>query len=431
MGSAQKSLNQLTATHIVQGIGEGRFTAEAVTKDCLARISAREGSIGAWAYLDGEAALARARELDLGPSQGPLHGVPVGIKDVFDTHDMPTEMGSPIYAGHRPANDASVVALLRAAGAVIFGKTVTCEFAGMFPGKTTNPFDAARTPGGSSSGSAAAVADDMVPVALGTQTGGSVLRPASFCGLVGFKPSYGAISRIGLKFAAESLDTVGILARDIDDAALLFDVFTGAVPAQGAQPAAPPAIGLCRTFLWDTAEEETVAAVEGAAARLKSSGAHLSEVEMEPDFAGLVGARDIINAVERARGMAFEWNHHRDLISDKLGATIAEGFDTTYEAYVGAKKLGEGMRARLDKLFGSNDVLLAPCVSGVAPLGLDYTGDPALQGLWTILHVPTITLPWHRDSAGLPVGIQLVGRPRGDHGLLRAARWVMARMDGP
>ncbi len=427
MASLEEPLNRLSALEITQGIAQGRFTAEAVTKACLARIEAREATLGAWAHLDAEAALTRARALDLGPIRGPLHGVPVGIKDVFDTFDMPTEMGSPIYAGHRPASDASVVAVLRAAGAVILGKTVTAEFAGVFPGKTTNPFDAARTPGGSSSGSAAAVADAMVPVALGTQTGGSILRPASFCGIVGFKPSFGAISRVGLKIAAETLDTVGVLARGIDDAALLTDVFTGQALAVGGACVHAPAIGLCRTFLWDIVGPESVAAVEGAAARLKEAGAALAEVDMPEAFAALSGARDTINAYERARAMAFEWHHHRHDISDKLATIIEEGLATSFESYMGAITIAEGLRAGLDELFGANDVLLAPCVPGAAPEGLDSTGDPALQGLWTILHVPAITLPTHRTGGGLPVGIQLIGRPRDDQRLLSAARWVAAR----
>jgi len=427
MASLEEPLNQRSAADIVQGIAQGRFTAEAVTKACLARVDAREGTLGAWAHLDAEAALTRARELDLGPALGPLHGVPVGIKDVFDTFDMPTQMGSPIYAGHRPASDASVVAVLRAAGAVILGKTVTAEFAGVFPGKTTNPLDAARTPGGSSSGSAAAVADAMVPVALGTQTGGSILRPASFCGIVGFKPSFGTISRVGLKIAAETLDTVGVLARGIDDAALITDVLTGRRPATGAEPAHAPAIGLCRTFLWDNAGPDSVAAVEAAAARLKEAGAELAEVDMPEAFAALSGARDTINAYERARAMAFEWHHHRELISDALAMIIDQGFDLSFESYIAAITMAEGLRAGLDRLFGANDVLLAPCVPGAAPAGLESTGDPALQGLWTILHVPAITLPTHRTGGGLPVGIQLIARPRDDQRLLSVARWVAAR----
>jgi amidase len=267
----------------------------------------------------------------------------------------------------------------------------------------------------------------MVPVALGTQTGGSVLRPASFCGIVGFKPSFGAVSRVGLKIAAESLDTVGFLARTIDDAALVTDVLTGQALAAGGEIAQAPAIGLCRTVLWETAEEETVAAVEGAAERLSHAGATLTGVDMAQVFAGLAEARDTINAYQRAHAMAFEWHDHRSGISDNLAETLAQGFATPYDAFMGAIKFAESLRAGLDDLFGPNDALLAPCVPGVAPLGLESTGDPALQGLWTILHVPTITLPTYQTADGLPVGIQLVGRPRDDHRLLTVARWVAAR----
>ncbi|MDX1484843.1 MAG: amidase [Alphaproteobacteria bacterium] len=431
MAARDKPLKQLSAWDIVDGIGAGRFTALEVTEACLAQIGAREETVRAWAYLDAEGALARARELDGGPTAGPLHGVPVGIKDVFDTFDMPTEMGSPIYRGYRPVADASVVATLRAAGAVILGKTVTCEFAGMHPGVTANPHDPTRTPGGSSSGSAAAVADHMVPLALGTQTGGSVLRPASFCGVVGFKPSYGAISRVGLKLAAESLDTVGLLARSVDDAALGYDVLAGRRPQRRVETPEAPVIGLCRTFLWETAEADSREAIADAGARLAEAGAAVEEVTMADDFARLAEARDIVNAVERARAMAFEWQHHRAEISEDLSATLAEGLATAPEAYAEALAVAEGLRGRLDELFGPCDGLLAPCVPGVAPVGFERTGDPALQGLWTILHVPTITLPTHRGAEGLPLGIQLVGRPHGDEALLGLARWAMAHLSAP
>src|SRR5947207_549926 len=257
-------LNELSITEIARGIAAGRFTAEAVVRDCLARIEAREPIVQAWATVDPEHALGQARELDRGPSRGALHGVPIGVKDVIDTADLPTEMGSPIYKGHRPACDAACVALVRAAGAVILGKTVTAEFAGMSPGPTTNPHNPAHTPGGSSSGSAAAVADHMVPVAFGTQTGGSILRPASYCGVVGYKPTFNLINRSGIKFAAESLDTIGLLARTIDDVELLTAVLVGKQPAQRTIES-PPRLGLCRTPLWHTAQPETMQAIEDSA----------------------------------------------------------------------------------------------------------------------------------------------------------------------
>src|SRR5499425_2809477 len=247
------SLNELSCADIVQGIAAGKFTAEAVTRDCLERTKAREDTVKAWATIDPEHALAQARALDRGPRRGPLHGVPIGVKDVIDTVDLPTEMGSPIYKGYHAACDAACVAVARAGGAVILGKTVTAEFAGMYPGPTTNPHNPAHTPGGSSSGSAAAVADHMVPAAFGTQTGGSVLRPAAYCGVVGYKPTYNLMNRAGIKFAAESLDTIGLMARTIDDVELVTAVVVGKEPAPRTLSSAPR-LGLCRTPLWDTAQ---------------------------------------------------------------------------------------------------------------------------------------------------------------------------------
>ena len=250
------TLNQLSATEIAHGIAAGKFTAEAVVRDCLDRVAAREPVVHAWATIDPDHALKQARTLDRGPRKGALHGVPLGIKDVIDTVDLPTEMGSEIYKGNRAACDAACVAVARAAGAVILGKTVTAEFAGMFPGPTTNPHNPAHTPGGSSSGSAAAVADHMVPAAFGTQTGGSVLRPAAFCGVVGYKPTFNLINRSGIKFAAESLDTIGLIARTIDDVELVTAAVVGKEPARRTL-SSPPRLGLCRTPLWDTAQPET------------------------------------------------------------------------------------------------------------------------------------------------------------------------------
>jgi Asp-tRNA(Asn)/Glu-tRNA(Gln) amidotransferase A subunit family amidase len=315
---------------------------------------------------------------------------------------------------------------MRAAGAVILGKTVTAEFAGMTPGETRNPHDASRTPGGSSSGSAAAVADLMAPLAFGTQTGGSVLRPASFCGIVGFKPSFGRYNRAGLKMAAESLDTIGLLARTADDVELLDAVLAGTQPAR--EPARALRIGVCRTHLWSTALPETVTAVEDSAAKLAKAGARAREVELAEDFTGLTRARELINDYERARAMAHEWRAHRDLISERLARCIERGWAIPYADYVSAQELAAGCRARLRVAFDHIDVLLAPCVPGVAPPGLESTGDPELQELWTLLHVPAMTLPTHKGPNGLPVGIQLVAPMHGDARLLAAARWVLEKL---
>src|SRR5438874_2331085 len=332
-------LNELSAIEIAQGIAAGAFTAEAVVRDCLARVEAREPIVQAWATVDPEHALGQARELDRGPSRGALHGVPIGVKDVIDTADLPTEMGSPIYQGHRPACDAACVALVRRAGAVILGKTVTAEFAGMFPGPTTNPLNPAHTPGGSSSGSGAAVADFMVPAAFGTQTGGSVLRPAAYCGVVGYKPTFNLFNRAGIKFAAETLDTIGLLARTIDDVELLTAVLVGKQPAQRTIES-PPRLGLCRTPLWHTAQPETMQAIEDSASRLATVGASVCEIELPEEFSRLYyAARETINNYERSKSMAADWARHSDRISKVLGDRVRLGFDMRHEDYVAALRL--------------------------------------------------------------------------------------------
>jgi Asp-tRNA(Asn)/Glu-tRNA(Gln) amidotransferase A subunit family amidase len=424
-----RRLNELSATEVAARIAAGAITAEAVVGDCLARIAAREPVVHAFAHVNAELAQQAARALDRSPSRGALHGVPIGIKDVIDTADQPTQMGSPIYRGHRPACDAASVALLRAAGAVILGKTVTAEFAGMTAGPTVNPHNPTHTPGGSSSGSAAAVADFMLPAALGTQTGGSVLRPAAYCGVIGYKPTFGAFNRAGLKFAAESLDTIGLMARSIDDIALITSVLLGGRQDAPAVLGAAPKIGLCRTPLWDTAEPETKHAVEDAAARLEKAGAALREVVLPGDFAGLkTAARETINNYERSKSMAAEWVSHRDLISAKLKRCIELGMEMPYQDYLAAIRLGETCRARLADVLEGFDVLLAPCVQGEAPVGLASTGDPGFQAIWTILHVPTMSLPTHRGPHGLPVGIQLIARRHDDRRLFASARWVWERL---
>ncbi|HET7678559.1 MAG TPA: amidase [Xanthobacteraceae bacterium] len=426
-----QDLHKISASEIARRTAAGEITAEAVVNDCLERIESREATVHAWASLDPELTRRQARELDRGPRRGPLHGVPLGVKDVLDTADLPTEMGSPIYRGHRPASDAACVALVRAAGAIILGKTVTAEFAGMTPGPTANPHNPAHTPGGSSSGSGAAVADFMVPAAFGTQTGGSILRPASYCGVIGYKPSYGAFSRSGLKLAAESLDTIGLITRSIDDIELLTAVLLGKQPAAPRPLSSAPVIGLCRTPLWDTAQPETVEAIEDAARNLSSSGAKLREVVLPPAFAGLkAAAREAINNYERSKAMAFEWNNCRDLVSERLQRCIQQGLDMPHQNYLAAVRLGATCRAALNSLFDDVDVLLAPCVKGEAPVGLTHTGDPDFQAIWTLLHVPTMSLPTHRGPNGLPVGIQIVAPLYQDERLFVSARWIWQRL-GP
>ena len=420
-----KAPNEFTLTEAAKLVAAKRISSEELVRACLARIAEREDEVQAWAALDKVRALEQARACDGRPPAGPLHGVPVGIKDVIDTADFPTQMGSPIYAGHRTHADASCVAMLRAAGAVILGKTVTCEFAGVAPGRTHNPLDPERTPGGSSSGSAAAVADAMVPLALGTQTGGSVLRPASFCGIVGFKPTYGTINRMGLKFAAESLDTIGLMARSLDDIVLSLRVLTQRPIAAPSADVRAPRIGICRTYLWEKAQPETRAALAETAERAANAGARVQEFDLPAAFTDLTRTREILNNVERARALAWEWAHCRAQISPQMSRSIELGLATAGDEYHAALRFAEDRRREFDALLDAFDVLLTPCVNGEAPVGLDYAGDPSFQSLWTILHVPTLTIPAGRGPNGMPVGIQLIARRYSDIELLNCASWLV------
>jgi Asp-tRNA(Asn)/Glu-tRNA(Gln) amidotransferase A subunit family amidase len=428
----KRPLNELDATAIVQKIAAGEATCEAVVRDCVARIAARDGVVKAWVNFEPELAFAQARALDRGPARGPLHGVPIGVKDIIDTADMPTEMGSPIYRGHRPPADAACVALLRRAGAVILGKTVTCEFAGMAPGQTTNPHDPAHTPGGSSSGSAAAVADHMTPAALGTQTGGSVLRPSSFCGVFGYKPTYNAFNKAGVWPAAESIDTIGWLARSIDDIELMSAVLCLQTPQPPRQLERPPRVGLCRTDMWDSAQPESKAAVENAAQQLAKAGAAVRDIALPEPFIDLhVITRGTINNYERAACMAFHWDHHLDALSPQMRRYVETGQKTSRQEYLAAWRRIDACRSLLPSVFEGLDVLLVPCVLGEAPKGLASTGDPRMQAVWTALHTPTMTLPTHRGPNNLPVGIQLVAQRHDDERLFASARWIWNKIGAP
>ena len=415
----------LSAAEAARAIAAGKLTSQRLVQACLDRVAARDDVVRAWSALDADGALAQARACDRGPARGPLHGVPFGVKDVLATADLPTAMGSPIYAGYRTRGDAACVGLLRAAGAIVLGKTVTCEFAGVAPGATTNPLDPARTPGGSSSGSAAAVADGMVPVAFGTQTGGSILRPASFCGLVGYKPTYGTINREGLKFAAESLDTIGTISRTVEDAALVGDVLVGRVPRAPLALARPPRLGLCRTYLWEArASAETRACLEAGVERARRAGASVVDIDLPPGFERLTPTREIVNDVERARSLAWEWAHARDQLSTRLRGTIERGLAVDDDVYRDALGYAEQARRDIAAPFASVDALLAPCVNGEAPRGLGDAGDPAFQGLWTLLQLPTLTIPAHRGPNGMPVGIQIIAPHGADKTLFAVALWL-------
>src|SRR5216684_5617349 len=413
-----------SARDAAREIADGRLRAVALVTACLDRIAARESVVGAWHHLDRDAALAAARRCDASAPSGPLHGIPIAVKDLIDTVDMPTGYGSAIYEGHRPAADAACVALARAAGAIVLGKTVTTEFACFTAGKTANPRNPAHTPGGSSSGSAAAVADGMVPLAFGTQTAGSVIRPASFCGVVGFKPSFGVIPRAGVKPLADSLDTVGIMARDVADAAFFAAVLSDRPGLQLGEAMAAPRIAFYRTPEWREAGPDTIAALEHATARLAGAGARTVEVTGPPEHETLVEAQKIVMDYESARALSFERITRPQDLSASLRERIAIGLGHSAKTYDAARRTVTLARAALPSLFGDFDALLVPAAPGEAPKGLDRTGDPIFNRPWTILHLPCVTVPAWRGVGGLPVGVQLVGRLGDDARTLRVAAFL-------
>ena len=415
--------NTLTLEEMAFRIRSGELTSEAVVGACLERIQARESEVGAWTYLDADAAMAAARAADRAAAQGALRGVPIGVKDIIDTHDMPTGLGFAPYAGRRPSWDAACVALCRRAGAIMLGKTVTTEFAYFSPGKTRNPHDLMHTPGGSSSGSAAAVADNMVPAAFGTQTAGSVTRPAAFCGIVGYKASHGEFSLSGLRPFAESFDSLGVLVRSVGDAALMRDVLLQRAPGAIKPLARPPRLGFCRTFDWNAMEAGAQGATHAALAVLAAAGAQIEAIELPTDFEPLTALHRTIMAHEAARNYAFEQTSYRDQVSPPLLALCETGQGVSREAYFAAQDRLARCRADFAHLFAGYDAWLAPAALGEAPLASSGTGDPLMSRIWTALHVPSLCLPVGLGPR-LPVAVQLVAPPRGDDRLLSVALWA-------
>ncbi len=423
------SLNQLSCTEIQQGIAAGKFTAEAVTRDCLERIAAREPALQAWAAIDRDRALAQARTLDRGPHRGALHGVPIGVKDVIETFDFPTQMGSAIYKGYRTFGDAACVAVVRAAGAVILGKTVTAEFAGMSPGPTTNPHNPAHTPGGSSSGSAAAVADHMVPIAFGTQTGGSIIRPASYCGVIGYKPSFNTINPTGVKPLAGSFDTIGLFARSVDDCAMVVGVIAGDEASAALLESVRPArVGIWRTPAWRHAEAATVRAVETAGEQLARNGVVVNEIELAAEFELFLDAQSDVLRFEAARVFAFERTRHADLLSPSSREELMAGAAIPRQRYREAQAVLARCRALFAAAIAPFDLLLSASAHGEAPAGLENTGEATFNRWGSGLLVPCVNLPAFTGSSGLPVGIQLIGAIDEDLRLLRAAKWIAAHV---
>jgi Asp-tRNA(Asn)/Glu-tRNA(Gln) amidotransferase A subunit family amidase len=422
--------HRLPATSLIRLIERGELTAEAVVESCLARIAEREPVVRAWSHLAADAAVATARELDKSGTKTLLHGVPFGLKDIFDTADMPTTYGSPIYVGCRPAADASAGALPRAAGGILLGKTVTTEFANRHPGPTTNPHDPSFSPGGSSSGSAAAVADFMVPLAIGTQTGGSVIRPAAYCGVVGFKPSFGLFPPAGMRINTETLDTVGIMSRSVGDIALFRAAMTAIPYEPPAMPETAPRLGLCRGPHWDDAQPEGRAVLEAAADRLAAAGAGIRETKLPPECAEADEVQRTLGSFEGLRNHMPELYRHEALLSLELcEEKIARGRELTVEEFRNACRGAERARAAAPEWAGGFDAILTLPAPGQAPRGLASTGSAVFNAVWTQLWMPCLTLPAGKGPDGLPVGIQLVGRRHGDARLLEVGLWVENRLD--
>jgi Asp-tRNA(Asn)/Glu-tRNA(Gln) amidotransferase A subunit family amidase len=440
-------LSWLSATDAARAVRDGAVSSEQLVEACLARIREAEPQVQAWHFLDPEHALAQARALDeqrrAGGPVGPLHGVPVGIKDIIDTTDMPTEDGTPLHAGRRPDDDATVVALLRQAGAVIMGKTVTTECAYFHPGKTRNPHNPAHTPGGSSSGSAAAVAAGMVPLALGSQTNGSTIRPASFCGVYGFKPTHGLVPRGGMMRLSRALDHVGLFARSLEDIALLAeqvaayderDPDTRArarppfVATAAQEPPLPPHLAFVKGPAWERADEATR---EAFAELAEALGERITEVELPAAAAEAADWHRTIMEAEMAANLDLEWQRGRERLSQPLRSLIERGQAIPALEYQRSLARIPLLNAALADLFERYDAFVTPAAPGAAPKGLDSTGDPAFCSLWTLCGTPAVSLPLMRGEDGLPLGVQLVGARGDDARLLRTARWLAAQVSNP
>jgi Asp-tRNA(Asn)/Glu-tRNA(Gln) amidotransferase A subunit family amidase len=436
------NLHALSGVEAAELIRGGVVSAVQYVEACLGRVRDVDGQVEAWTFLDPEHAMEQARAADQwrlqGRPLGPLHGVPVGLKDIIDTADMPTENGSPLHRGRTPSRDAAVAAELRGAGAVIMGKTVTTEFAVRRPGKTRNPHNPDHTPGGSSSGSAAAVAAGMVPLALGSQTGGSTIRPAAYCGVYGLKPTYGLIPRTGMFQLSQTLDHVGLFARTLEDIALLLEVLAGHDEGDRAtaprarvayrevlaeEPPLPPMLGFVKTSRWPAVDEDARAAFGELAEVL---GDRLEEVELATPAEETAQWHRHVMESEMTLNLAREWTHGRDGLSAALRERLESGHQVRACDYLAALARVPQLVASFTELFEQRyDAILTPAAFGTAPRGLDSTGDPAFCSLWTLCGMPALSVPLMRGANGLPLGVQLVGPRHGDGRLLRTARWLV------
>jgi len=414
----------LSALDLARRIDAGALTPAAVIDLCAEAIAAREAEIGAFTALDIDAARRRAVKTTDALKATPLRGLPVGFKDLFDTVDFPTEYGTAIHAGHRPRADASLVVMTRRAGGILLGKTVTTELAHMQPARTRNPRNPAHTPGGSSSGSAAAIAAGMLPIAFGTQTGGSVIRPAAFCGVAAIKPSYKLLPTVGVKCFSWHLDTAGVFGTTVADVAFV----TGAVTARdlridGATLEAPR-IALVRTHAWPEATDAMKGAVETAAKWAERAGARVTDLTLPPIFEEAWRAQSIVQDYEAYRALAFEHERHRDRLSAGLLALLDNAAAISADTYDAARRTSRRARRMLADLMADADVLLTASAPGAAPAGFATTGSPAFNKLWTLMGAPCVNVPGLADPGGLPLGVQIVGRFGRDRDALAAAAFL-------
>lgn len=437
------TIADLDAVELRDRLAGGAIKAGDLADACIRRVSERDGAVGAFAWFDPEFVASQARAMDRyresGRPLGPLHGLPVAIKDVIDTAHIPTENGTVIDRGRVPEADAAVIEKLKAAGAIIFGKTVTTELAFMHPSPTRNPVDTSHTPGGSSAGSAAAVAAGMVPLSIGTQTGGSVIRPAAFCGVTGYKPSFGAISRRGILTQSQTLDTVGVMARSVEGAALVAEALFGHDDRDPATATAPhprlldlaqseppvaPTFAFVKTPFWDRADEATRQAFDELAELL---GERCFEADLPGIFAEAAGMRTLINQVEMAKNYRSYLRRGEEALSATIKEFMAAGASTLAQDYLSALDWPEVFHSGLAEILDRCDAIVTPAAPGPAPASLETTGDPVFNGLWTLCGVPAVTIPVLEAENGMPMGVQLIGKRGQDGRLLRTANWL-ARM---
>lgn len=416
------TLNNLSLTELAELRTRGEFDAAALLESCVDRIVSREDDVQAFEYIDIDKLRATPLEATTSLLGTGLEGIPFGVKDLMDTCDMPTGWGSPIYTGRQAGRDAGCVAMLRACGAQVVGKTVTTEFACFFPGKTRNPRNPAHTPGGSSQGSAAAVADCMVPFALGTQTAASIIRPAAYCGVIGYKTSRGAFDLGGICSLSQTLDSLGFFVRNARDLGIIRSaLMRGQHVGKSAQPAR---VGLVRTPHWEEASVVAREAVEGAAEKLSRAGVIIEELEVGPDDGALTDSHKVVMAYEAARARIFEYKNYPEQLSQQMISLIETGLALTATEYNNAIALAREWMLWLDDVLVGVDCLISPSTPGEAPAGLDSTGDPVFSRMWTLLGQPSINLPVGEGPNGMPIGIQLIGRNNHDDTLISHAAWM-------